>query len=69
VLDERGLFGPWGYGNQVCCGIGPVVAALRFAKAQGCAAGRTLYFRNSGDDFSRKPRKLGGGLRVRRVCR
>jgi len=51
ALDDRGLLVRWGYGNQVCCGIGPVVAALRFAKAQGCAAGRALYYCNSGDDF------------------
>jgi hypothetical protein len=51
ALDWKGLLGRWGYGSQVCCGIGPVVAALRFAESQGCRQGAVLYYRNSGDDY------------------
>lgn len=51
TLDWKGLLGRWDYSTQVCCGIGPVVTALRFAEAQGCRQGSVLYYRNSGDDF------------------
>jgi AmmeMemoRadiSam system protein B len=45
------LLKSWSYGHQVCCGIGPVVSALRFAQSQGCTQGVLLHYRNSGDDF------------------
>lgn len=41
----------WNYGNQICCGIGPVVAAMRFARTQGAATCEVLHYRNSGDDY------------------
>jgi AmmeMemoRadiSam system protein B len=51
ALDEKGLLGDWSYGNQLCCGIMPVLTALRFARDQHCTSGTVLYYRNSGDDF------------------
>jgi AmmeMemoRadiSam system protein B len=51
TLDDKGLLGSWDYSEQVCCGIGPVVAVMRFAKAQGCRSGTILHYRNSGDDY------------------
>lgn len=51
ALDWKGLLGRWSCESQVCCGIGPVVAALKFAEAQGCREGTVLRYRNSGDDF------------------
>jgi AmmeMemoRadiSam system protein B len=50
VLDLEGLRGAWGDSNQVCCGLGPVSAAMLFARAQGCRRGTVLHYRNSGDD-------------------
>jgi AmmeMemoRadiSam system protein B len=41
----------WDYSRQTCCGIGPVLAAMRFAESQGCAQGTLLCYRNSADDF------------------
>jgi len=49
-LDDAALLRQWDYGNQICCGIGPVVAAIRFAKTRGEADGTLLHYRNSGDD-------------------
>jgi len=49
-LEDKELLQHWDYGNQLCCGIGPVLTAMRFAKAQGCRQGRLLRYRNSGDD-------------------
>ena len=51
ALDGAGLLKRWSYGSQVCCGIAPVLAALRFAEGQGCRKGAILFYRNSGDDF------------------
>jgi len=51
VLDHVAVAGSWGYSSQVCCGVGPVLAVMRFAKARGCKRGTILYYRNSGDDF------------------
>jgi AmmeMemoRadiSam system protein B len=51
ALDHAGLLASWGYGSQVCCGIGPVVTVMRFAESQGAKEGTVLYYRNSGDDF------------------
>lgn len=50
ALDHGWLSTAWGYRNQICCGIGPVLTAVRFAEAMGCEKGTTLYYRNSGDD-------------------
>jgi len=51
ALDITGLQRRWSYANQVCCGIGPVLAVMRFAQAQGCRQGVALHYRNSGDDY------------------
>jgi AmmeMemoRadiSam system protein B len=50
ALDVDGLLRSWNHGNQVCCGIGPVAAAMRAAAAQRCRQGTLLHYRNSGDD-------------------
>jgi AmmeMemoRadiSam system protein B len=50
ALDEEALVRSWSPHQQVCCGLMPVLAAVRFARAQGCAAGQVLRYRNSGDD-------------------
>ncbi len=39
------------YSNQICCGIAPVIAAMRFAATQGQADCLVLHYRNSGDDY------------------
>jgi len=51
AMDYDGLQQEWGYDKQIFCGIGPVVAAMKFSKAQGVKKGSVLYYRNSGDDF------------------
>ena len=51
AMDCEGLEKTWGYDNQILCGIGPVLAVMKFAIAQGCKKGSMLYYRNSGDDF------------------
>ena len=51
AMDCEGLEKTWGYDNQILCGIGPVLAVMKFALAQGCKKGSVLYYRNSGDDF------------------
>ena len=51
TLDAAGLARAWSPDRQVCCGIAPVLALLRFASIMGCRAGLRLYARNSGDDF------------------
>jgi AmmeMemoRadiSam system protein B len=51
AMDSDGLQKEWGYDKQIFCGIGPVVAAMKFAQAQGVKKGSVLYYRNSGDDF------------------
>ena len=45
------LAGSWSMQKQVCCGIMPVITAMRFADEMGCEQGKVLYVRNSGDDF------------------
>jgi len=50
-LDYQALLRTWSHREQVCCGIAPVVAAIRFARSQGEASGQVLYYRNSGDDY------------------
>jgi hypothetical protein len=49
-LDDVTLIKGWSGRNQTCCGLMPVVTAIRFARAQGAAGGRLLRYRNSGDD-------------------
>jgi AmmeMemoRadiSam system protein B len=51
ALDREGVARSWTYGEQVCCGIGPVLTAMAFAASQGCKSGTLLHYRNSGDDF------------------
>lgn len=48
-LDSEGLNKAWSYETQVCCGIGPVLAALEMARLAGCRQGRRLFTCNSGD--------------------
>ncbi len=50
-MNYAAILKSWNYENQVCCGIGPVIAAMKFAAAQGAAKGHVLAYRNSGDDF------------------
>jgi len=51
ALDYKGILGRWSYSSQVCCGIGPVLCAMRFAEQLGVRQGKVLHYRNSGDDF------------------
>lgn len=51
TMDCEGLEKTWGYDNQVLCGIGPVLAVMKFAQSRGGKKGSVLYYRNSGDDF------------------
>ena len=51
AMDWRGVLKRWDYSRQVFCGIGPVLAVMQFAEAQGCKKGTVLHYRNSGDDF------------------
>ncbi len=50
ALDSKGLAGSWDYRNQVCCGIGPVLTAMAYARTRGATQGTLLRYRNSGDD-------------------
>ena len=45
------LWNSWSYERQICCGIAPVVTAMRYAEKYGVASGNLLHYRNSGDDF------------------
>jgi AmmeMemoRadiSam system protein B len=49
-LADGELLEAWSYRHQVCCGIGPVVAAMRYAGRRGATAGRVLCYRNSADE-------------------
>ena len=49
-MQHKELAQEWDYSNQLCCGIGPVLAAIRFAEACGCKKGTVLDSRNSGDE-------------------
>ena len=51
AMDCEGLEKTWGYDKQILCGIGPVLATMKFAIGKGCKKGSVLYYRNSGDDF------------------
>ncbi len=48
-LDSDGLNKAWSYTQQVCCGIGPVLALLHFIRAAGGQRGEILFYQNSGD--------------------
>jgi len=50
ALDDKGLASDWSGERQIFCGVMPVLAAMQFAKAQGCREGSVLYYRNNGDD-------------------
>jgi len=50
-MDYTGIRKGWDYSRQILCGVGPVVAVMRFSELKGCKQGRVLYYRNSGDDF------------------
>lgn len=50
-MDWMGTLKAWDYSRQICCGIGPVIVAMRFADALGSKKGVRLCYRNSGDDF------------------
>lgn len=49
-LDGDALAKQWTPSSQVCCGVAPVLTAMRFAESQGCDEGVVLHYRNSGDD-------------------
>lgn len=51
AMDITGLLHDWDYSQQIFCGIGPVVTAIKFAGRRGCAKGTLLRYRNSGDDY------------------
>lgn len=51
AMDHTGIQREWGYSKQTFCGIGPVLAAMRYAALKGCKEGTVLIYRNSGDDF------------------
>lgn len=51
ALRSDELAQSWSFGHQVCCGIGPVLTAMAFAKEMGATNGVVLRYRNSGDDF------------------
>jgi hypothetical protein len=50
ALDDAGIWKEWSGEHQIFCGVAPVVAAMRFAKARGCRQGKVLRYRNTGDD-------------------
>lgn len=50
ALDAEALWQSWNPRDPCCCGIGPVLAALAWARAEGCRDGQLLCYRNSGDD-------------------
>jgi len=49
AMDDKKLLQEWNYDRQTFCGMAPVVAAMRFAAAQGCKKGVVLKYENSGD--------------------
>lgn len=51
ALQTEALAATWSPHHQVCCGIGPVLTAMRIAAGAGCRDGRLLHYRNSGDDW------------------
>jgi len=50
ALDYATIDRDWKPREQLFCGIGPVLAVMRFAESQGCKEGTVLHYRNSGDD-------------------
>ncbi len=50
AMDIMAIGKTWSPQNQIFCGIMPVLAAMRFAEAQGCRQSTVLYYRNSGDE-------------------
>lgn len=50
AMDVDGLAKTWSMSNQICCGIMPVLSAIKYAKGQGCKQGTMLFYRNNGDD-------------------
>jgi len=50
AMDITGLLRDWDYSQQILCGIGPVVVAMKFAQLRGAGKGIVLRYRNSGDD-------------------
>jgi AmmeMemoRadiSam system protein B len=51
AMDTTGVMHDWDYSQQVFCGIGPVVTAMKYAQLRGVEKGTLLRYRNSGDDF------------------
>lgn len=51
AMDWETIREGWRPSKQIFCGIMPVLAAMRFARSQGCQKGTVLNYRNSGDDF------------------
>lgn len=51
AMDITGLMHDWDYSQQIFCGIGPVVTAMKFAQRRGCTKGTLLRYRNSGDIY------------------
>ncbi len=50
AMDITGLLHDWDFSHQILCGIGPVVAAMKYAGKRGATKGSLLRYRNSGDD-------------------
>lgn len=71
AMDDAALIRGWSPRNQICCGLMPVLAAVRFAREQGADGGRLLRYRNSGDDHpeSRGEWVVGYGAVVYPVAR
>ena len=51
AMNVTGVLHDWDYSQQIFCGIGPVVTAMKFAEQQGCLKATVLRYRNSGDDY------------------
>jgi AmmeMemoRadiSam system protein B len=51
ALDHAGVLASWRPAEQVCCGLGPVMVAMRFSQKLGADRGVALHYRNSGDDY------------------
>lgn len=49
-MDHEAILRDWSPNRQTFCGIGPVIAAMRFAEEQGSTQGAVLCYRNSADD-------------------
>ncbi len=50
-LDYPSIRKSWNPEKQSFCGIGPVLAVMRFSKRRGCSRGLVLHYKNSGDYF------------------